>query len=98
MEAMSGQKGSDESQRKMLDMLKKLEEQDRDIQEEIEVEDLEERLGELDINSADPEEVWSVLTERERHDFETAVKSGEISNVIDIWVPWWSLGKDDKSR
>lgn len=98
MEAMSGQKGSDESQRKMLDMLKKLEEQDRDIQEEIEVEDLEERLGELDINSADPEEVWSVLTERERHDFESAVKSGEISNVIDIWVPWWNLGKDDKSR
>ena len=98
MEAMSGQKGSDESQRKMLDMLKKLEEQDRDIQEEIEVEDLEERLSELDINSADPEEVWSVLTERERHDFESAVKSGEISNVIDIWVPWWNLGKDDKSR
>lgn len=95
---MTARKGSDESQRKMLDMLKKLEEQDREIQDEIEAEDLEDRLGDLDIISAEPEAVWSVLTDKERKEFESAVKSGEISKVINIWVPWWSVRKDKERR
>ena len=98
MEAMNEQKGSVESKRKMLDMLKKLEEQDREAQDDLETEDLEERLSEMDINSADPEAVWSALTDKERKEFETAVKSGEISNIIDLWVPWWSNRDDSKIR
>ena len=98
MEAMNEQKASDESKRKMLEMLTKLEEQDRESQSDLETDDIEERLGEIDINSADPEAVLSALTERERRDFESAVESGEISNVIDIWIPWWSSRNDSKSR
>ena len=98
MEAMKEQKASDESKRKVLEMLTKLEEQDREAQKDLETEDLEERLGEIDINSADPEALWSALTDRERRNFESAVESGEISNVIGIWVPWWSSRDDSKSR
>ena len=64
MEAMNEQKASDESKRKMLEMLTNLEEHDRDAQSDLETEDLEERLGEIDINNADPEAVWSALTDR----------------------------------
>ena len=98
MEAMNEQKASDESKRKMLEMLTNLEEHDREAQNDLETEDLEERLGEIDINSADPEAVWSALTDRERRDFESVVESGEISSVIDIWVPWWNSRDDSKSR
>ena len=98
IEAMNEQKGSEESKRRMLEMLTKLEEQDRQVQNDLETEDLEERLGEIDINNADPEAVWSALTDRERKDFESAVESGEISNAIDIWVPWWSSRDDGESR
>ena len=98
MEAMNEQKASDERKRKMLEMLTNLEEHDREAQNDLETEDLEERLGEIDINSADPEAVWSALTDKERRDFESVVESGEISSVIDIWVPWWSSRDDSKSR
>lgn len=94
LEAMCEQQGSSENKQKMLLMLKKLEEQDR---EALDTEGLEERLQDIDINS-DPEAVWSALTENERKEFESAVKSGEISNVIDVWVPWWSLRDDNSNR
>jgi len=90
------QKGSLEDKLKILEMMKKLEEQDKE-EETCDTEDLEERFQDIDINS-DPEEVWSALTEDERKDFESAVKSGEISNVIDVWVPWWSLKGGIKNR
>jgi len=93
---LSDQKGSSEDKLKMLEMMKKLEEQDKE-EEACDADDLEERLQDIDINS-DPEAIWSALTENERRDFESAVKSGEISNVIDIWVPWWSLRDESKNR
>lgn len=96
LEAMSEHKGSPEDKLKMLEMLKKLEEQDRD-EDSFDAEDLEERLNDIDINS-DPEAVWSALTENERKEFESAVRTGEISNVIDVWVPWWSLKDEGRER
>ena len=96
LEAMSEHKGSAEDKLKMLEMLKKLEEQGRD-EDAFDAEDLEERLQDIDINS-DPEGVWSALTENERQEFESVVKSGEISNLIDVWVPWWSLADDSHKR
>lgn len=96
LEAMNEHKGSAEDKLKMLEMLKKLEEQGRD-EDAFDAEDLEERLQDIDINS-DPEGVWSALTENERQEFESAVKSGEISNLIDVWVPWWSLADDSHKR
>ena len=97
LEEMSEHKGSSDDKVKMLEMLKKLNERGRD-EEMFDAEDLEERLHDIDINS-DPEGVvWSALTENERKQFESAVKSGEISNLIDVWVPWWSPRDDSYKR
>ena len=98
MQTLSEQEASGENKRKMLEMLKKLEEQDREAEDDLDADDLGERLGEIDINTADPEEVWSAMTENERKEFESAVKSGEISDIIDVWVPWWSPKDDRKYR
>ena len=96
LQALSEQKGSSEDKLKMLEMMKKQDEQDEE-EEACDTEDLEERLHDIDINS-DPEAVWSALTENERKDFESAVKSGDISNIIDVWVPWWSSSDGIKNR
>lgn len=96
LETMSEHTGSSEDKLKMLEMLKKLEEQDRD-EDAFDADDLEERLHDIDINS-DPEAVWSALTENERKEFESAVKTGEISSVIDVWVPWWSSKDESHER
>lgn len=96
LQALTERKGSSEEKLKMLEMLKKLEEQDEE-EEAFDTEDLEERVHDIDINS-DPEAVWSALTENERKDFESAVKSGDISNSVDVWVPWWSLRDENKNR
>ena len=96
LQALSGEKCRSEDKLKMLEMMKKLEEQDKE-EDAFDTEDLEERLHDIDIDS-DPEAVWSALTENERNDFESAVKSGDISNVIDVWVPWWSVRDGSENR
>lgn len=96
MEAMIEQQGTCEEKLKMLEMLKKLEKQDKE-ENALDTEDLEERLHGIDINN-DPEAVWSALTDTERKEFESAVKSGNISDVIDVWTPWWSVGDDRNNR
>lgn len=96
MKAMIEQQGTCEEKLKMLEMLKKLEKQDKE-ENVLDTDDLEERLHGIDINN-DPEAVWSALTDSERKEFESAVKSGNISDVIDVWTPWWFVGDDRNNR
>ncbi|PFX23395.1 Zinc finger HIT domain-containing protein 2 [Stylophora pistillata] len=96
MEAMCDQQSSREDKRKMLELLQKLKKQDEEegVQDTV---DLEERLQNIDINN-DTDAVWSALTNRERKEFESAVKSGEISGAIDVWIPWWTKVNDGNYR
>ena len=96
MEAMCEQQSSGEDKHKMLELLHKLKKQDEEegFQDAV---DLEERLKNVDINN-DTEAVWSALTDSEHKEFESAVKSGEISHVIDVWIPWWTKQDDRNNR
>lgn len=96
MEAMCDQQSSREDKRKILELLQKLKKQDEEegVQDTV---DLKERLQNIDINN-DTDAVWSALTDRERKEFESAVKSGEISGTIDVWIPWWTKVDDGNYR
>ena len=95
---LSEQEASRESKQKMLEMLRKLEEEDREANGDFVIDDLEERLGEIDLNTTDAEVIWSAMNEKEQKQFEAAVETGQIYEMIDIWVPWWTPRYDTQNR
>jgi len=53
--------------------------------------DLESRLLAVDLDDAD--EVWRHLTKEEKRDFERALQSGKINELVPEFEPWWKPRK-----
>lgn len=51
--------------------------------------DLAERLADIDLNN--PDEVWSKLTDDEKRNFESLLQSGDVSQIIPVFNPWWEV-------
>ena len=89
MEALKNERGSSEDKTKMMEMLKRVQEEgSKEENADSNVLDLDERIADIDLNN-DPEAVWEALTSNERKDFESAVQSGKIVHMVDLWIPWW---------
>ncbi|KAF6777099.1 hypothetical protein AHF37_03439 [Paragonimus kellicotti] len=43
----------------------------------------------LESNDVDSETIWSCLTRKEQRDFCRLLNSGELSNYVPVWNPWW---------
>ncbi|XP_065830734.1 zinc finger HIT domain-containing protein 2-like [Oscarella lobularis] len=90
VQALKEKRGSSHEKRQMFDMLKRL---DEDETESFEEESLEERLASLDIDSAEPEDIWKCLNESERRDFQHMISSGDVRRFISLYKPWWQEEK-----
>ncbi|WAR15215.1 ZNHI2-like protein [Mya arenaria] len=77
-----------EEKQKVMEMLQRVEGapdlDDGDSSED----DLEERLGDLDLNE-DVDKVWDRLTDKEKQEFKSMTTDGRLGNLVDLWVPWW---------
>ncbi|XP_077985951.1 zinc finger HIT domain-containing protein 2-like [Glandiceps talaboti] len=94
MEALKEQRGSDEEKRKMLEMLKRVEDEHNDLDSDDEhVESIEERIAGLDLDR-DTDALWEKLTAGEKKEFQSLIKEGNIENLVEVWEPWWN--KQDK--
>jgi len=49
--------------------------------------DLHERLTNVNLDDADS--VWEKLTPTERQEFEELLQSGDASQLVVPWEPWW---------
>lgn len=49
--------------------------------------DLYDRLQNVDLNDAD--EVWKRLSEQEKLEFQAILNSGDVSQLIPEYEPWW---------
>lgn len=56
--------------------------------------DLETRLQ--NVNFENPDELWSVLSDAEKQEFEALVKNGEVEKILPAWTPWWIHGVQKK--
>ncbi|GLV38288.1 uncharacterized protein CBL_12937 [Carabus blaptoides fortunei] len=77
---------------KMLDILNKVHasdhnEPDIDSDDDEETPDLAERLANVDLN--DVKTIWSLLTADEKQEFESLVRSGDVTKLVPLWIPWW---------
>ncbi|KAK0176862.1 hypothetical protein PV328_000963 [Microctonus aethiopoides] len=52
------------------------------------VADLNKRIENVDLNNAD--ELWSVLTDAEKQEFEAIIRNGEEDTLLPQWTPWWA--------
>lgn len=50
---------------------------------------LNDRLNGIDLDNS--EQVWDLLTDTEKAEFEHLVKSGDITKILPQFVPWWCL-------
>nr|XP_026490773.1 zinc finger HIT domain-containing protein 2 [Vanessa tameamea] len=105
-EELASHQVGDDAKAKMIDILKKMHENDDDDQiEEIEnVEEIDSDDGSeidlhtriQDLNLDDPDALWNALTEDERNDFEAMLNQGDVGTIIPQWEPWWSFTKEKK--
>ncbi|XP_029963285.1 zinc finger HIT domain-containing protein 2 [Salarias fasciatus] len=51
--------------------------------------DLADRLSGLDIDKLSEEELWALLSTKERETFTGLVKDGALGGLIPLWKPWW---------
>lgn len=98
---------STEDERKVLEMLQRVEATDDVEDEEEDWEDLDsdddenehadlaERLAEVDLNNADA--IWEKLTDEEKQEFKSIVYNGEIEKIVQPVEPWWKLHLEEKA-
>lgn len=65
-----------------------------DSDDDDELPDLAERIKNVDLNNAD--ELWAVLSESERQEFEAILKNGEEDKILPLWEPWWIKAEPKK--
>ncbi|KAF5286586.1 hypothetical protein FQA39_LY16269 [Lamprigera yunnana] len=80
----------EESKQKLLETFKRFHEEDVDLDSDDDAEcaSLNERLQNVDLD--DTQEVWKMLSNDERQEFEAFLRSGEITKLIPKWQPWWT--------
>ena len=98
METLQGDTIDNHEKRKMIEILKRFEQEETEGglgEEGSELgENLEERLEGLNLDR-DTEKIWEKLTQEERREFQRAVDDGYIGSLVDTWVPWW-ISKDTR--
>ena len=92
MDSLQGDTIDNQERRKMMEILKRFEEEEAQVASEEEEdrlgENLEERLEGLNLD-CDTEKIWEKLTLEEKKEFQRAVDDGYIRSLIETWVPWW---------
>ncbi|KAK9876055.1 hypothetical protein WA026_011165 [Henosepilachna vigintioctopunctata] len=68
--------------------------EDVDSDDSLEIQDIAERLANVDLDNA--EKVWEKLTEDERKEFAAFLQSEDVTKLIPPWKPWWSYYIDSK--
>ncbi|XP_026313551.1 zinc finger HIT domain-containing protein 2 [Hyposmocoma kahamanoa] len=104
---LASYQNDEESRNKMIDILKRMNEElgeeqageimenidELDSDDDIEV-DLHERIKDIDLDNAD--HVWDALTEDEQNDFEALLNKGDVGSILPQWEPWWMYRRREK--
>lgn len=56
--------------------------------------DLADRLSGLDINKLSEEELWGLLSSKEKERFVGLMKGGALGGLVPLWKPWWEEHED----
>ncbi|XP_063986006.1 zinc finger HIT domain-containing protein 2 [Diachasmimorpha longicaudata] len=65
-----------------------------DSDDDEDVPDLADRIR--NVNLDDANELWGILTDAERQEFEALLRNGEEGKLLPEWTPWWSSKSNEK--
>ncbi|XP_075902264.1 zinc finger HIT domain-containing protein 2 [Nelusetta ayraudi] len=66
--------------------LEDVDEDGQGVEEDLELAD---RLSGLDIDKLSEEELWGILSSKEKETFMGLVKRGDLAELVPLWTPWW---------
>ncbi|XP_076063578.1 zinc finger HIT domain-containing protein 2 isoform X2 [Oratosquilla oratoria] len=95
-----------DSQKKVLEMLQRVENKETNEEEPLDSDDDEDEedlaVRMKDINLDDCEAVWAKLSDQEKLEFQSFIKAGKLNEIVPEWTPWWlekqSLVKELKEQ
>lgn len=98
MKELSSGNFDPESKRKMQEILRRHYENNQgmdinqsedqlDSDDDDDLPDLSDRLKNVDLDDVD--KIWGLLGEHEKQEFESLVRSGDLTKLVPIWAPWW---------
>ncbi|XP_069683761.1 zinc finger HIT domain-containing protein 2 isoform X2 [Periplaneta americana] len=97
MEDLKSQDTDPVAERKMAEIFKRLQQTEDDDENNLDSDDddsmpdLHERMRNVNLDDADS--VWEKLTPAERQEFEEMLQSGDASELVAPWEPWWLYRK-----
>jgi hypothetical protein len=98
MTALQQKSVGDDEKRKMIDILKRAQENsideslDSDDEDDDNEDDPAVRFADLNLDdNGDVEALWARLTPAERKEFQKQLQGGLLTADIEPWVPWWVL-------
>ncbi|KAK7487620.1 hypothetical protein BaRGS_00021170 [Batillaria attramentaria] len=89
LEEMKEYSARPEDRQKVMEMLEREHEASALDSDDDDEPDLAERLEGLDLDK-DGGEIWQRLTDKEKEEFASMVRDGRLSNIMDVWTPWWT--------
>ncbi|XP_033117229.1 zinc finger HIT domain-containing protein 2-like [Anneissia japonica] len=91
MDEMKKTKKSPEERQQVMDMLRRLEEEDQQYQLDSNEDSLEHKLALFfqNFTEKDSDRVWEQLTQEEKEGFERLLKNDKLGGIMEMWVPWW---------
>lgn len=98
MEGLSDYMASPEDRHKMVETLRRMQDDDDDeyldSDDDEDEGDLTDRMQGLDLDS-DTDKIWEKLTKAEKDEFQKMISDGQLGSLIEIWNPWWNY-KDNR--
>lgn len=73
----------------------KNEDMDEDAESTEDEPDLAERVSELDIDKLSEEELWELLSGKEKTMFVSLLKDGGVAKLVPPWKPWWEEHEEE---
>ncbi|CAG8740788.1 10934_t:CDS:2, partial [Racocetra fulgida] len=94
MDEIKSQRANEDDKKKMIDMLRRFEQESDEMSREA--------MEMVDEDSADIETIWGKLTPQERAEFQQKFIDGKPENFLELidelplWKPWWEHSVSDK--
>jgi len=109
MNLLKGEKASDSSRNEIIQILRKLEEEDTN---ELEYEkesgsesedDIADRFSELNLDNMNIEAIWNKLNDKEKKQFNDLLSNpkelnSQLDEIVIPWKPWWEYKQNNKEN
>ncbi|KAL6594746.1 hypothetical protein U3516DRAFT_567095 [Neocallimastix sp. 'constans'] len=107
MNMLKGERASDTSKYEIIQMLRRLEEEDSnelEYEQEINSDDeISDRFSKLNLDKMNTQAIWERMNDKEKNEFLNLLKNtkesnSQLENLIAPWKPWWEFKNENCNK